>query len=164
MSLWGFYLCEYLSADNVLNMFMDHSTNNIWALYNSSVIWWSAIITIFRRGNKAQRILFTKILVHSVRTIGCCHNSPKRCFLSIWNICPASTHSWLICFSRNLSSLSVWLYVNVTQRFLDTAPVKCISELAFKTKVDQCSKSKRVESVFLGYLSPHSGGNWSPET
>lgn len=98
MSLWAFNLHEYLSADNLLNIYMAHSTHDIWALYISSVIWWSALITVFRQSNKTQRILFAKILVHLGRTMGCC------CYISLQNsiFCPAMsnvlTHSRLTCF------------------------------------------------------------------
>lgn len=158
MTLWGFNLCGYLSADNLLNIYTAHSTHDIWALYNSSVIWWRAII-IFRHGKRHRGSY-----LHSLRTIGCHYNSFQNSIfcLTISNVCPASTHSQLTCFSRNLSSLSVWLYVNLTLRFLYTVPVKCKSEPALKTKISHCSKCERVESVFWGYLSPCSGGNWKP--
>lgn len=109
MSLWGFNLHEYLSADNLLNIYMAHGTHDIWALYTSSVIWWSVVITVFRHGNKAQRILFARILVHSVRTTGHHYNSFQNSIFcpTISNVCPVLTHSRLTCFSRTLSSFSV---------------------------------------------------------
>lgn len=93
ISLWRFNLHEYFSTDNLLNKYMAHSTYDIWALYTSSVIWWSAIITIFRQSNKAQRILFAKTLLHSVRTTGCHYNSFQNSIFcaTISNVCPILT-------------------------------------------------------------------------
>lgn len=64
MSLWEFNLHEYLSADNLLHIYMAHSTHDIWALCTSSVMWWSAIVTIFRvtrhRGYYLQRYWYSQ--------------------------------------------------------------------------------------------------------
>lgn len=118
MSLLAFNLHEYLSADNLLNKYMAHSTHDIGALYTSSVIWWSAVITVFRQSNKAQRILFAKILVHSVRTIGCCHNSFQNSIFcpTVSNVCSILTHSRLVLFQDPVF-IPLLLYVHLMLRF-----------------------------------------------
>lgn len=108
------------------------------------------------QSNKAQRILYAKILVQSVRTIGCRYNSFQNSIFcpTISNVCPVLTHSRLTCFSRTLSSFSV-LYVHPMLRFLYTAPDKCKSEPTVKAKIALPWKYKKVECVFYEAVSAH---------
>lgn len=141
---------------------MAHGTHDIWALYTSFVIWWSVVITVFRHGNKAQRILFARILVHSVRTTGHRYNSFQNSIFcpTISNICPVLIHSRLTRFSRTLSSFSVLLYVHLMLRFPCTAPDKCKSEPTVEAKNAFPWKHKKVECVLWGHLNPCSGDDW----